>query len=201
MALPRPVWIVVVSIMLLLAALPVSWRLWPARSPAAVTIDHSAVQHLGQLQDQYGNRAADSLQGQSWSLVLFGFTHCADICPATLSRVAQVLAHLGEDAERLQPVFVTLDPERDTPAHLAAYLAFFDERILGLSGTDEQTQQVANAWGVYSRRVPTRNSYMLDHSTGVYLLSPEGQLRRRFSGNEDAQSLASEIAVEQARSN
>ena len=201
MALSRPVWIVAVSIVLLLLALPVSWRVWPARTPAAVMIDQAAIESLGQLRDQYGNPAADSLQGRAWPLVFFGFTHCADICPATLSRVAQVLDHLGEDADQLQPIFVTLDPQRDTPEHLAAYLAFFDERILGLSGTIDQVEQVTDAWGVYSRRVPTHGSYMLDHSTGIYLLSPDGQLRRRFSGNEDAQSMASEIAAEQSRSN
>lgn len=201
MRLTRPVWIVAVSTVLLLLALPVSWRVWPARTPATVTIDQAAVESLGQLQDQYGNPAADSLQGRGWTLVFFGFTHCADICPATLSRVAQVLEHLGEDADQLQPVFITLDPQRDTPEHLAAYLGFFDERILGLSGTPQQTQRVADAWGVYSRRVPTNGSYMLDHSTTVFLLSPDGQLHERFSGRVDDLRMAREIAAAQARTN
>lgn len=201
MALSRPVWIVALSIVLLLLALPVSWRVWPVRTPAAVTIDQAAVERLRQLQDPYGNPAADSLQGRAWPLVFFGFTRCADICPATLSHVARVLDHLGEDASQLQPVFITLDPQRDTPEHLASYLAFFDERILGLSGTVGQTQQVADAWGVYSRRVPSNGSYMLDHSTTVFLLTPDGQLRRRFSGGVDALRMAREIAVEQSRSN
>ena len=199
MRLSRPVWISAVSIALLLLALPISWRVWPARTPAAVTIDQAALHRLGQLRDQYGNAAADRLQGRAWSLVFFGFTHCADICPATLSRMAQVLDHLGDDASLLQPVFVTLDPQRDTPEHLGAYLAFFDERILGLSGTAGQVDQVAEAWGVYSRRVATNGSYLLDHGTTVFLLSPDGQLRRRFSGREDELRMAREIAIEQAR--
>ena len=201
MVLPRAVWIVAISIALLLVALPVSWRVWPARSPTSVSIDQASLRSLSQLQDQHGNPAANSLQGPAWPLVFFGFTHCADICPATLSRVAQVLEHLGDDAGQLQPVFITLDPQRDTPEHLAAYLGFFDERILGLSGTVEQVGQVADAWGVYSRRVPTDGGYMLDHSTTVFLLSPDGQLRQRFSGRVDDVRMAREIAAEQARLN
>lgn len=192
----RPLWISAVSIALLLMALPISWQVWPARTPAAITIDQTAIQRLGQLQDQHGNSAAASLGERGWALIFFGFTHCADICPATLSRMVQIFDELGGGAEQLQPIFVTLDPQRDTSEHLASYLAFFDERLLGLRGTAQQTQQVADAWGIYARRVPTSDSYMLDHSTTVFLLAPDGQVRQRFSGREDARHLAREIAAE-----
>jgi len=187
------------GVLLLAAGLPVAYQAWPARTPAPVSIDQAAVQSLAQLQDQHGNPAARSLRPEQWALVFFGFTHCADICPATLSRISRVLEQLGEAAGQLQPIFVTLDPQRDTPAHLAAYLRFFDERILGLTGTPEQTQQIAAAWGVYSQQVPTGGSYLLDHSTTLFLLEPGGALSRRFSGRMDSQDLARVIAAEQAR--
>jgi len=194
MGLSRSLWITGISLLVLSLALPVSWYAWPARSPVSASIDRQAWEALGQLSDQYGRSATASLSGDSWVLVFFGFTHCADICPATLNQVTQALEHMGSEAERLQPVFVTLDPERDTPEHLARYLDFFDERLLGLTGTPEQIEQVADAWGIYSRRVPTGDSYMLDHSTTLFLLSPDGELSRRLAGQGTGQRLAEDIA-------
>lgn len=184
-----------VGILLLATGLPVSYLAWPARTPAPVKIDNAALQSLEQLQQHGGNQAMASWQGERWALVFFGLTHCADICPATLSRIAKVLDQLGDAAEYLQPIFITLDPQRDTPEQLAAYVSFFDERILGLVGTVEQTQRVANAWGVYSQRVPSNGGYLLDHSTTLYLLGPDGKLNRRFSGRMDSDSMAREIAL------
>lgn len=184
-----------IGILVLLAALPVAYLAWPARTPVAVTIDEAALQGLGQLQDHSGKRLAADWQAERWALIFFGFTHCADICPATLSHISQVLDQLGDGAEQLQPVFITLDPQRDTPEQLAAYLGFFDERLLGLTGTTAQIQQVADAWGVYSRRVPLNDTYMLDHSTTLFLLEPGGVLNQRFSGQMDSDSMAREIAA------
>lgn len=184
-----------IGILVLLAALPVAYLAWPARTPVAVTIDEAALEGLGQLQDHSGKRLAADWQAERWALIFFGFTHCADICPATLSHISQVLDQLGDGAEQLQPVFITLDPQRDTPEQLAAYLGFFDERLLGLTGTTAQIQQVADAWGVYSRRVPLNDTYMLDHSTTLFLLEPGGVLNQRFSGQMDSDSMAREIAA------
>lgn len=195
MMLRKQLMILGVGILLLVAGLPVAYLAWPARAPVAVTIDDAALQSLGQLQDYSGKRIADDWQAERWALVFFGFTHCADICPATLSRITQVLDQLGDGAEQLQPIFITLDPQRDTPEQLAAYLNFFDERILGLTGTAAQIQKVTDAWGVYSRRVPLNGSYMLDHSTTLFLLEPGGALNQRFSGQMDSDSMAREIAA------
>lgn len=195
MMLRKQLMILGIGILLLLAALPIAYLTWPARTPVAVTIDETALQSLGQLQNDSGKRVADDWQGQRWALIFFGFTHCADICPATLSHISQVLDQLGDTAEQLQPIFITLDPQRDTPEQLAAYLSFFDERILGLTGTTEQIRQVADAWGVYSRRVPLNDTYMLDHSTTLFLLEPGGDLNQRFSGQMDSDSMAREIAA------
>lgn len=196
MGLSRSLWVTGIGLLVLSLALPVSWYAWPARTPAmSMNIDRQAWEVLTRLQDQHGRPAADSLTGDRWTLVFFGFTHCADICPATLGQLNQAMQQLGGEAARLQPVFVTLDPERDTPEHLARYLEFFDERLLGLTGTPEQIEQVAEAWGIYSRRVPTGDSYMLDHSTTLFLLTPDGELSRRLSGQAPGRSLAEDIAA------
>lgn len=182
------------GLLLLAAGLPVSYLAWPARTPPPAGIDSAALQSMKQLQSHVGG-AADEWQGERWALVFFGFTHCADVCPATLSRIADVLDRLGEHAGQVQPVFITLDPERDTAEQLAAYIGFFDKRILGLTGTPEQIQSVVDAWGVYSRRVPVNGTYMLDHSTSLFLLQPDGELAKRFSGQNSNADMADEIAM------
>nr|WP_288356794.1 SCO family protein [uncultured Pseudomonas sp.] len=162
---------------LLLAALPLSYQLWPARTPVVAAVD--AGQRIGgpfELRDPSGRAVThESFDGQ-WLLVFFGFTRCADICPTTLMQVAKVLDGMGEQGDWLQPLFISLDPDRDTPEVLAAYTTFFDERILGLTGTSEQIQQVADAYAVYFRKVPMGDTYMLDHTGAVYLMNPQGEL-------------------------
>lgn len=162
---------------LLLAALPLSYQLWPARTPVAAAVD--AGTPIGgpfELRDQQGRAVNQGSFDEKWLLVFFGFTRCADICPTTLMHVAKVLDGLGEQSAWLQPLFISLDPERDTPEVLAAYTGFFDERILGLTGTAEQIRQVADAYAVYFKKVPMGNTYMLDHSGSIYLMSPQGEL-------------------------
>ena len=174
----KPTWIAsAVLILLLLAALPLSFQLWPAPVPLAAAVDGG--QRIGgpfELQGPDGRRVTEqSFEGQ-WLLVFFGFTRCADVCPTTLVQIAKLLDGLGEQGARLQPLFISLDPERDTPEVLAAYTAFFDERILGLTGSPEQIRQVADAYGVYVRKVPMGDTYMLDHTGAVYLMNPQGEL-------------------------
>lgn len=162
---------------LLLAALPLSYQLWPARTPVAAAVD--AGTPIGgpfELHDQQGRAVNQGSFDEKWLLVFFGFTRCADICPTTLMHVAKVLDGLGEQSAWLQPLFISLDPERDTPEVLAAYTGFFDERILGLTGTAEQIRQVADAYAVYFKKVPMGDTYMLDHSGSIYLMSPQGEL-------------------------
>lgn len=162
---------------LLLAALPLSYQLWPARTPVAAAVD--AGTPIGgpfELRDQQGRAVNQGSFDEKWLLMFFGFTRCADICPTTLMHVAKVLDGLGEQSAWLQPLFISLDPERDTPEVLAAYTGFFDERILGLTGTAEQIRQVADAYAVYFKKVPMGDTYMLDHSGSIYLISPQGEL-------------------------
>jgi len=193
----KPTWIAsAVLILLLLAALPLSFQLWPAPVPLAAAVDGG--QRIGgpfELQGPDGQRVTEqSFEGQ-WLLVFFGFTRCADVCPTTLVQIAKLLDGLGEQGARLQPLFISLDPERDTPEVLAAYTAFFDERILGLTGSPEQVRQVADAYGVYVRKVPMGDTYMLDHTGSVYLMNPAGELVSLISPQRTAADAAREISA------
>ena len=193
----KPTWIAsAVLILLLLAALPLSFQLWPAPVPLAAAVDGG--QRIGgpfELQGPDGRRVTEqSFEGQ-WLLVFFGFTRCADVCPTTLVQIAKLLDGLGEQGARLQPLFISLDPERDTPEVLAAYTRFFDERILGLTGSPEQIRQVADAYGVYVRKVPMGDTYMLDHTGSVYLMNPAGELVSLISPQRTAADAAREISA------
>lgn len=114
--------------------------------------------------------------------IFFGFTHCPDICPTTLGEFSDYMEALGPDADRMHWVFATVDPERDTPEHLAHYLTLFDDRIVGLTGTEEQVAEAARAFRVTYRRVPLEGGgYTMDHTASVFLLDAEG----RFAGTID----------------
>ncbi|TZG11727.1 SCO family protein [Comamonas thiooxydans] len=111
--------------------------------------------------------------------VFFGYTQCPDVCPTTLQELLEVKQALGADGDKLQAVFVSLDPERDTPEVLKAYLANFDESFVGLSGTVEEIAAVAKDFKIFFKKVPGKvdGTYTLDHSAGTYLFDPQGRLR------------------------
>jgi len=108
-------------------------------------------------------------------VLFFGYTHCPEICPTTMSDLAQVMRKLGKDAEQVQVLFVTLDPERDTPELLAQYVPAFHPAFLGLYGDAQATSQAASAFGVNYQKQGEGASYTLDHSTGIYLIGPKGK--------------------------
>lgn len=105
----------------------------------------------------------------------FGFTHCPDVCPTTLYEMTTWLAELGADADRLNVVFVSVDPARDTPDALAEYMSAFDERMIGLTGSQEQIDAIAKAFRVYVRKVEQDGGYTLDHTATVYLMDATGR--------------------------
>ncbi|MCG2635037.1 MAG: SCO family protein [Gammaproteobacteria bacterium] len=116
------------------------------------------------------------------SLIFFGFTHCPHVCPSTLERIAATLAGLGEQAEQLHPLFITVDPERDTPARLADYRKAFDPRIQMLTGSPEQIARVAKAYQVSYAKVALKSGdYTMDHTAALYLMSPGNQLLESFT--------------------
>ena len=112
-------------------------------------------------------------------LVFFGFTHCPDVCPTTLAEMAGVMKQLGNDAERLQLLFITLDPERDTPALLAGYVPAFDPNFLGLSGDRAATDKVIKDFKLFAQKVPSKDgkSYTIDHTAGSYVFDAQGRIR------------------------
>lgn len=117
-----------------------------------------------------------ALHGHPHAL-FFGFTHCPDICPSTLAEMTAFMAQLGPDADRLKVVFISVDPERDTPAEIKEYLSNFDKRIAGLTGTPADIAKVTRAYGIVAVRQALPNGgYTMDHSAGVLLIDGSGQL-------------------------
>lgn len=137
------------------------------------------------LMDARGRAVSDQDFRGRFQLIAFGYTFCPDVCPTTLAEMALVLEKLGKRAERVQPIFVTVDPERDTPEVLKRYTGFFDKRILGLTGSPELVRRVADHFKVrYEKhREPGAppDQYTVDHSAGIYLLGPDGRFLTKFA--------------------
>ncbi len=134
------------------------------------------------------------LQGQV-VLMTFGYTSCPDVCPITMGQLDSVYKQLGEKADRVQLLFVSFDPERDNPEQLKQYLAFFDERYIGLTGTPEQIEQVADQYGVFyiRRDIGSAAGYTFAHSNHVYLLDQQGRLRRFYDLDSQSDELRRDI--------
>jgi cytochrome oxidase Cu insertion factor (SCO1/SenC/PrrC family) len=154
------------------------------------------------LTDDAGHPVTDQTYRGRWMLVYFGYTFCPDVCPTELQTIASALDKLGPDAKSVVPLFITVDPERDTPAALANYVKLFDDRLIGLTGTPEQIAAVARAYRVYYAKVTPKDSttYLMDHSSFVYLVGPNGKLRALFRPGESAQELADAIRARMATS-
>ena len=128
-------------------------------------------------------------------VVFFGYTQCPDVCPTSMQELVEVKQMLGKDGDRLQGIFVTVDPERDTPEMLKAYMANFDPSFLALSGTPEQTAAVAKDFKIYYKKVDgkTPTSYTMDHSAGSYVYDTAGRLRVYNRYGSGAQALAADV--------
>jgi protein SCO1 len=129
-------------------------------------------------------------------LVDFGYTFCPDVCPMTLAELAQVRTRFGEAAKRVQVVFVTIDPERDTPERLRSYTATFDPSIIGLTGSPEQLAQVRQAYGVVAEKQVvsgTSAAYLMAHSAYVYVIDPQGQPQTLFPFGMSVEEMANQI--------
>lgn len=132
-----------------------------------------------QLVNQDGTTVDQTMLNGKWSLVFFGFTYCPEFCPTTLAEIAAVQQRLGDKAEDLQIVFVSIDPERDTPQQLKDYLSSdgFPKGAIGLTGTPEQVAQAAKAYRAYYEKVGEGEGYTMNHSLTVYLMGPDGEFR------------------------
>ena len=129
-------------------------------------------------------------------VVFFGYTHCPDVCPVTLAEMATVARELGKDAQRMQVLFITVDPARDTPEVLAKYVPAFDPTFLGLYGDADATLRTAKEFKVYfNQQPPSAGSYSVDHSAGTYIYDPAGRLRLFASYGQGAPKLLHDIRL------
>lgn len=130
-------------------------------------------------------------------VVFFGFTHCPDVCPTTLARLAKVMKALGGDAQRVQVVLVTVDPARDTPELLAQYVTAFNPTFLGLTGDAAALDRTAKEFRVIFQKQAgqTPETYTVDHSSGIYVFDPKGRVRLFVSGQQDAAALEHDIRL------
>jgi len=135
-----------------------------------------------QLIDENGQPFSDkTLLGKSF-LVFFGFTHCPEVCPTTLFEISEIMRKLGSDADRTAAVFITVDPERDTPAAMKDYLSSFDPHLHGLSGDADALAKVAKAYRVYYKKIPLEGGdYTMDHTAIVYLMDKDGRFVSPFN--------------------
>lgn len=141
-------------------------------------------------------RTLSDFKGQA-VVVFFGFTHCPDVCPTTMSEMASVMTELGQQADRVQVLFVTVDPERDTPALLAKYVPSFDSRFLGLVGTPAETEKVAKDFKIFYQKVPGKEpgNYSMDHTAGSYVFDPQGRLRLFVRHGQGAEPIAHDLKI------
>jgi protein SCO1 len=148
------------------------------------------------LESSNGKTVTDRDFRGKYMLVYFGYTFCPDVCPTTLNAVADALDKLGPKADALQPVFITVDPKRDTPAVMKQYTAAFTPRLIGLTGTAAQIAKVAKEYRVYyaeHRTGPGPNDYSMDHSSVLYLMGPDGKFVAPLRAEGSGDTLATEL--------
>jgi protein SCO1/2 len=140
-----------------------------------------------------GTTVTDQTYRGKWLLVYFGYTFCPDTCPTTLIEIATALEKLGLDAAKLQPIFITVDPQRDTPEVMGKYTQSFDPRIVGLTGNSQQIAAVAQEYGAYyvpHKTGPGAEDYLMDHSSYLYVMDPRGKFVRAFDADAPGDQIA-----------
>ncbi|MGA3005840.1 MAG: SCO family protein [Acetobacteraceae bacterium] len=159
--------------------------------PAALTVGGPF-----SLIDGDGKPVTDQTWRGKYMLVYFGYTYCPDVCPTTLTNVATALDKLGPKADQIQPLFITIDPKRDTPAVVKQYAAAFSPRLIGLTGTPEQIAVAAKAYRVYyaeHRTGPGPDDYSMDHSSVLYLMGPDGRFIAPVRADQDGPEIAAAL--------
>jgi protein SCO1/2 len=146
------------------------------------------------LEDQNGKPVSDQdMKGEPF-LVFFGFTRCPDICPTTLFEMSEVMKKLGKDADRTGALFITVDPERDTPAALRDYLSNFDPHLRGLTGDPAAVNEALKAYRVYAKKVPLKDGdYTMDHTAAVYLMDKDGHFVTLFNLKQTPEAAADQL--------
>ena len=196
----RSLLIVMVAMMAIVAVAVVAmWRIVESGPRDQVTGAGSGISIGGPftLTDQSGATVSDKTYDGSYRLIYFGYTFCPDACPTELGVMAQALDAMGPAGAKVQPIFITIDPARDTVQQLKTYVPLFDKRLVGLTGTPEQIATVAKAYKVYYAKADQpgvdAKSYGMNHSSFVYLMDPAGKFLTVFSSDTDSDKMAAEI--------
>jgi protein SCO1/2 len=172
---------------------------WSAKAPVFLNTDVTGLGYAKDfaLTDHTGKpRTLADFKGKA-VVVFFGYTQCPDVCPTTMFELAGVMKDLGPLADKVQVLFITIDPERDTPALLAQYVPAFDSRFLGLYGDAAATDKVAKEFKVFYQKVPgkTPGSYTMDHTAGSYVFDPQGNIRLFVRNGEGTQPLVHDLKL------
>jgi protein SCO1 len=173
-----------------LAALSL-WAAGPGMAGEPVTIGGPFT-----LRTPDGTTVTDQTYRGKWLLVYFGYTFCPNTCPTALMDISLVLARLGGEADALQALFITVDPQRDTPEVLRQYTQSFDPRIIGLSGDPQQIAAVTQAYGAYyatHKIAPGAEDYLIDHSSYIYLMDPRGKFAHGFEADTPPDRMAEQV--------
>jgi cytochrome oxidase Cu insertion factor (SCO1/SenC/PrrC family) len=146
--------------------------------------------------NQKGETVTEKTYAGKYMLMFFGFTFCKDVCPAELQVMTAALSQMGADADKIIPITVSVDPERDTPEVMASYVSNFDKRLQGLTGSPEQVAAIARAYHVFYKKVPNPDDpkdYEMDHSSILYVMGPDGKFLKHFTYSTDAKALAEDL--------
>jgi protein SCO1/2 len=175
---------------LLVALVVVLWLLGGLRNVAAP----ASIGGPFQMTDQAGQTVTEKdMQGKP-TLIFFGFTHCPDVCPTALFEISEVLRAMGNDADRVNTWFVSVDPERDTPQAMKEYLSSFDPHLKGLTGDAAATAKVISGFRVYAKKVPLKDGdYTMDHTALVYLMDRNGKFVAPFNMKRKPEEAAADL--------
>ncbi|MEZ2144188.1 SCO family protein [Bradyrhizobium sp. DN5] len=147
-----------------------------------------------QLTDQNGKAVTDKTLKGKPTLIFFGYTHCPDVCPTSLFEISEVLRAMGKEADKVNAIFISVDPERDTPAAMKDYLTSFDPHLEGLSGDPAEVAKVITSYRVYAKKVPTKDGdYTMDHTALVYLMDRDGRFVSPFNLKRTPEEAATEL--------
>jgi len=179
------------ALVLAVAASAALWRLGDRYGPSSGT---AAIGGPFVLTDQNGRPRSDRDFHGRFVLLYFGYSFCPDVCPTTLAKIASALGKLGPQADRFVPIFITVDPARDTPSVLKSYLAAFGPQFVGLTGKPSDIAKVAHSYRVYYAKHPLAGgNYAMDHSSVIYLLDPDGNFVKAYDDDASPAALADDL--------
>jgi protein SCO1/2 len=186
--------IVILSLALLVGSAALVFR---AGGNGPTSIGEAMIGGPFSLTDQNGRRVTSADFTGKYLLVFFGYTYCPDLCPTELQVMTEAVERMGARGDVIQPIFISFDPQRDTPETLKAYVENFSPRLVGLTGSEEEIAAVAKAYRVYYRKVENggASDYLMDHSTIVYLMGPDGKFIKHFSYSTDAKALSDALSA------